>query len=120
MDTPYPKPEPRPPKKRVPLKRSPLKRNYKPTGELSLMKTIHAHLKGKCELTGAYLPFDVKNFVHVLSKGSRPDLRLNRMNIIHATFDFHYLYDNSSKEKTLKAFPQAEYIYDLKQKLKSI
>lgn len=90
----------------------------KATGELELFKSIHQSLNGKSELTGNYLPFNVKNFIHCFSKGSRPDLRLNETNIVHGEYRAHWLYDNDTKENLLKEFPKAILIYQRKEIVK--
>ncbi len=114
-----PKPEPRKKKPKTFLKRTPIKKSFrKATGELIFFKTRYIELKGKSQLTDKWLPFDIKHFAHVLSKGSRPDLRLNRNNIVHAEFDFHFSYDNNSKAETLKLYPQSTWVFDLREKLK--
>lgn len=102
-----------------PLKRrNALKRVYKPTGELALFKQIYEELEGISQITQHWLPFDVKNFIHILGKKAYPKFRLYKDNIVHGEYDFHHLYDNSSKKKALKEFPQAEWIYNKKQTLK--
>lgn len=129
-----PKPSPSPKKKRKPLRRTAIKKTFtrkqifrfitpkkkprKPTGELNLFKKIYDKLDGKSQLTGNWLRFNVCNFVHVLSKGAAPNMRLHEDNIVHAEFEFHFMYDNASKERTLKSYPQAIWIYKLKEKIK--
>jgi hypothetical protein len=117
--SPDPKPERRVKKVRVPLKRTRIKQKLRePTGELKLFLHIYAKVRGKSQLTGEALKFSVGNFVHVLSKGSAGNMRLDEENIVHAEFDFHHMYDNCSKEVTLKKYPQAAWIYELKEKMK--
>lgn len=113
--TPHPKQEPR--FKKPPL---PINKFKAATGELILFRKIHQELNGKSQITGKYLPFDVKNFFHILSKGARPDLRLERENVGHGEFLFHWFYDNRSKEAVLQRFPKSEWVYQKKEHLKSI
>lgn len=133
---PQPKPEKTPKKEKKPLKRTPLKRSQKPlkrtplkkvalvkkakspSGEYELFLKIYAEQKGKCEITGKQIPFDVWSFMHVLSKKAYPSFRLKRENIMMVDRKIHELYDNSSQEKLLEAFPQAIVVYERKQQLK--
>lgn len=118
-----------PPKKtRQPIKRSqkPLKRSgirpkpRKPTGEIVAMRAAYARDRGICRVTGKPIEFSPSCMMHVVGKGARPDLRLNIDNILTVVYRFHFLYDNSSKEKTLKEFPGSEWVWELKQKMKEI
>lgn len=95
------------------------KKNIRSKGEYLLFTHIYKELSGRSEVTGKYLPFNVKNFAHLLSKGSRPDLRLLRENIVHCEFEIHFSFDNDTKENTLKKFPNVEWMYDMKEQLKS-
>lgn len=133
---PYPKSLSYPKKARKFLKRTPLKRGKvylkrtaigrtvikkkprKPTGELPLFIKIYVELGGICQVTKKWIPFDVWSFMHILSKGAYESLRLKKKNILMVDKRIHDLYDNSSKEKLLKEFPEAIIIYELKQKLK--
>lgn len=90
----------------------------KATGELKLFKEIYEEVKGICQVTGRHIPFNVSNFSHVLSKGAYPSLRLYRPNIVHVHPDVHYHYDNSDKATTLGKYPNAEFMYELKDKLR--
>lgn len=102
-----------------PLKRrNALKRVYKPTGELALFKQIYEERGKKCEITGAYIPFRVSSFMHILSKGGYPKFRLNPENIMHVRVHIHHLYDNCGQDKLLTAYPSAWRIYEKKQQLK--
>jgi hypothetical protein len=112
---PYPKQEPKFKKQAAPIKRVRAE-----TGELALFKQIHRELNGKSQITGKYLVFDVKNFAHIISKGARVDLRLNKENILHCEYEFHWLYDNRSKEAVLQRFPSSAWVFEKKQTLKSI
>lgn len=110
---------PDPKKYREPKQKKGLKQKFpEPTGELALFKKIHAALNGKSELTDKYLPFNVKHFIHCLSKGSREDLRLEAGNIVHGEYRAHWLYDNSIKSELLKEFPRATLIYERKANMK--
>lgn len=90
----------------------------KSTGELKMFLKIYAERKGKCEITGELIKFDVNNFAHILSKGAYPSFRLNPDNIAHVKPDIHRYYDGSDKETLLKHFPEAEVIYQKKVILK--
>lgn len=90
----------------------------KTTGEYQLFLSIYAERKGICEITGKSLKFDVGCFAHILSKGAYPSYRLNPDNIIMMDKEIHDLYDNRSKEKLLDKFPEAQIIYDKKDKLR--
>lgn len=90
----------------------------KPTGELKLFLQIYASRKGKCEITGHTIPFNISSFMHILSKGAYPSLRLNPNNIMMVVADIHYLYDNGSKDLLLTKYPSAKIIYDRKEELK--
>lgn len=90
----------------------------KPTGELKLFLQIYAERKGKCEITGYTIPFNVRSFMHVLSKGAYPSLRLKADNIIMVQTDIHDLYDNRDKDLLLTKYPSAKIIYEKKEKLK--
>lgn len=91
----------------------------KPTGELQLFMIIYAECKGVCQITKKQIPFDVSSFMHILSKGSYPSLRLERTNILMVDKRIHDLYDNQGKEKLLRQFPEASIIYELKDELRS-
>jgi hypothetical protein len=86
----------------------------KPTGELKLFLQIYAERKGKCEITGYTIPFNVRSFMHVLSKGAYPSLRLKADNIIMVQTDIHDLYDNRDKDMLLTKYPSAKIIYEKK------
>lgn len=90
----------------------------KPTGELRLFQKIYAEVNGVCEITGVFLPFNVNNFAHILSKGAYPSMRLSRANVMHVDPRIHHLYDCGSKEDLLKEFPDAAIIYERKRDLK--
>ena len=143
MFNPQPKPEPKEKKTQKPLKRTPLKRSQtalkrtplkksvtllkrtaikqkpkKASGEFELFLKIYADQKGICEITHRQIEFDVWCFMHILGKKAYPKFRLKRENIMMVDKRIHDLYDNSSKDKLLDAFPQAEIIYENKDKLK--
>lgn len=88
------------------------------SGEAKLFVEIYKELKGRCEISGEYLTYDPKNFMHILSKGSRPDLRLSRDNVRHVKFEYHYGYDNVPKDIFLKEYPEAAIIYEWKEEAK--
>jgi hypothetical protein len=83
-----------------------------------LFLKIYEETKGRCEVTGQWQPFNPKNFAHLIAKGSRPDLRLVRENVAHVLFDIHYAYDSLGKEALLEQYPEAQLMYDRKEKLK--
>lgn len=89
-----------------------------PTGEYALFLSIYSERKGICEITGEQIKFDVNNFAHILSKGAYGKYRLNPFNITHIKPEIHHLYDNSDKETLLKYYPEAQIIYDRKERLK--
>lgn len=90
----------------------------KTTGELELFKKIYEDRNQTCQITGQWISFSVHSFAHILSKGTRPDLRLNPDNIIMCVPEFHHAFDNEGREKTLKKYPQALWVYEKKEKLK--
>jgi hypothetical protein len=90
----------------------------KATGELKLFMKIYAEKNGICDITKEFIPFNVSNFIHILSKGAYNKFRLYEKNIIHAKPRIHHLYDCSDKESLLKEFPEAEIIYTKKEALK--
>ena len=90
----------------------------KTTGEKELFLRIYAERNGTCEVTGQQIKYDVNNFAHILSKGAYPKFRLLPENIIHVHPDVHHYYDNSDKETLLKHYPEAEVIYQKKERLK--
>lgn len=103
----------------TPIRRSTIaQKPRKATGELKLFMKIFAERKGMCEITGKQIPFDVKNFAHILSKGAYGSFRLNPDNIIHVLPEIHDLYDNSDKETLLSRFPGAAIIYEKKDELR--
>lgn len=89
-----------------------------PTGEYALFLSIYTERKGICEVTGEQIKFDVNNFAHILSKGAYGKYRLNPFNIAHVKPEIHHLYDCSDKETLLKHYPEAEVIYERKERLK--
>jgi len=103
---------------------TPIKRksfNTKPkkaTGELELFRKLWQERGNRCQITGKVLEFSVWNFMHILSKGAYKGYRLNPDNILIVHPKVHDLYDNSSKEKLLREYPQAAMIYELKDKLR--
>lgn len=89
-----------------------------PTGELKLFLEIYSERKGICEVTGEQIKFNVNNFAHILSKGAYGKYRLNPFNIAHVKPEIHHLYDNRGKEALLSNYPEAEVIYERKERLK--
>lgn len=89
-----------------------------PTGELKLFKEIFIERKGICQITGDKIEFHPMCFMHILSKGSHPSLRLIKKNIYMVIPEIHDLYDNGSMEHLLSMYPKAKIIYELKEELK--
>lgn len=92
----------------------------KPTGEADLFKCLFIERGMKCQITGKPLLFDVNSFAHILGKGAWPSFRLNPNNILMVLPEIHHLYDNSSREKLLAKYPEAEIIYTMKDKLRAL
>ncbi len=110
---------PQPKKYSQPKEKKGLKqKERKPTGELELFKRLYEKRKGLCGITNVWVPFHVESFMHVLSKGAYPSFRLEEFNIVLVQREIHRLYDNSSREKLLEKYPEAEVIYYLKDMLK--
>jgi len=101
-------------------KKSTLKsKPYKATGEKELFESIYESRNKRCEVTGQYIgAFDVWCFAHLLSKKAYPSYRLNPANIILCLREIHLLYDNSSREKLLEAYPQAIIMFEKKDALR--
>lgn len=91
----------------------------KPTGELALFKEIWRDRLHISEVSGKPIRFfNVACFAHVVSKGSRPDLRLNPLNIILLTPQEHDLYDNHTHK--LQGLPEWGWVFELKLFMKSL
>lgn len=89
-----------------------------PTGELELFKRLYEERNQTCQLTGKWIAFDVNCFAHILGKGSHGKFRLNPDNILMVDKRIHQLYDHEGRDKLLAEFPEAEVIYELKEKLR--
>ena len=90
----------------------------KKTGELELFKEIWAERPHKCSVCGEVLPvFTVRFFAHVLSKGSRPDLRLEKENILIMCYPHHWTYDHATNRAVDD--PLYNKVFELKEKLKN-
>ena len=70
------------------------------------------------ELTGAALPNEPSawNFAHILPKGTYPELRLNKDNILLLTDSEHYTIDHETHKA--KVHPQLKRFFELQQELK--
>lgn len=88
------------------------------SGEMAVFLEIYQERGKRCEISGEELPFNPKHFMHILSKGTRPDLRLNKENIRLVKFEYHYGYDHVPKDIFLSEYPEAEIIYKWKEEMK--
>src|SRR3990167_8942930 len=110
---------PHPKKYSQPKLKTGIKQKIKePTGELKVFKEIYVERVGKCQVTGEKILFHPISFMHILSKGSNPRLRLRKENIYMVIPEIHDLYDNGSREHLISIYPKAKKIYELKEKLK--
>jgi len=103
----------------------PPKRKYKPTGELLVFQSVFIRQRGICAVTGRkFASFEETspiNYMHILSKGAYPSLRLLDRNILLVVADVHDKYDNRGNDKLYESYPKEkiDYIFELKQDLKS-
>lgn len=102
-----------------PLPRKALSKKRSKTGELEVFVQIFEERRGRSEITGDSLIFDVRCFAHVLNKDVYERWRLNKMNILLVESRFHTLYDHSTKDKALIEFPNCEWVYLYHDKLKA-
>lgn len=85
----------------------------KKTGELDFMKKIWSikfgsiEDNGRCEECDIPIKFAPAHCCHILSKGSRPDLRLVEENIVILCFNHHQQLDFGDK-KSLKIWDRLE------------
>jgi hypothetical protein len=99
---PDPKPEKAIKKKACALKRTPSKNKRKPTGELAVFKEIAEERDHQCEVQdcGTWIAkLSPENFHHDKTKGSHPELKLDKTNIKIVCFDCHYTIHNIKKLK---------------------
>ncbi len=93
----------------------------KKTGELNFMKSVWANkygsldVFGQCQECRINIPFSPYHVCHVLSKGSRPDLRLNEDNIIILCSEHHDQLDAGKYPERMLIAP---IIAKIKQKFK--
>lgn len=92
-------------------------KNKKPTGELELFKKIYEE-RGPYSQVAPFdeVPFDVRCFSHILSKGAYPSERLNPDNIVIKTPAQHDMWHNKYHE--LKALPEWQWVLKKEQELK--
>lgn len=85
----------------TPIKKNPIKYRRKKTGEKELFLAIWEERKHICNTCGRYLGEEplVHYFSHIKSKGSHPELRLDKDNIELLCFDCHFDHEFNSKEK---------------------
>lgn len=100
----------------------PIKYFKKPTGELELFNQIWNSRPHVSQISGQKLfdkshKFWINQFMHVRGKGADPSNRLNRENIILATWEEHYNYD-FHKHK-VKDKPEWRWVFELFNKIKS-
>ena len=93
----------------------------KPSGELEVFKEIWDERHHVSELSGKPLgKFNVCYFSHIISKGSRPDLRGSKENIMLMTFDEHQLWEFGTKEQMANSGIDFSKAYERKEKIKNI
>jgi len=86
--------------------------------ELDFFKGIWRSRPHRSEISGQLiLNFSPVNFSHVLTKGSRPDLRLNDLNIVLMTFQEHQNWEFHAHKLIDK--PEWKWVFLLKDYLKS-
>lgn len=95
----------------------------KPTGEYELFKHIGATREHKCFICKKPLHFlTVSNFMHVIPKKQREDLRLAEENIVIGCHDFesscHDVWDKQPRSK-IKDNPMWAPMFALEEKLKT-
>lgn len=96
-----PKPEKREPKAKKPIPKVSDKRQGG-SGELILFKAIWSTRPHRCEVTKKVIKdFDIRCFMHVLSKGAYPAFRLLDKNILLVTPEIHNEYDNGDRSAPL-------------------
>jgi len=88
----------------------------KSTGELEIFKSIYEERGPYSQISGQWIPFDVRCFSHVLSKGSYPSLRLEKRNIILKTAQEHDAWH--TQRHKLKHLPEWQWFFELEQQLK--
>lgn len=84
-------------------KQSPIKKKIpKATGELALFQAIWNTRPHICQVSGNPIKeFDVRCFMHVLSKKAYPAYRLFDKNILLVTPDIHHEYDCGDRSKPI-------------------
>lgn len=117
----------RPPKSKKPLRRTGIKKKFPKASGEAVIFTMIANTRGnKCQVCGKQIiEFGAGNFSHLLSKGTRPDLRLNPKNILIMCFNMngsgcHNRYDTIAESKLLEAnYKMWKPIFELRDKLKT-
>lgn len=125
----YDKPEPKKKSKyRIPYKKRKkvYTKTYKSTDEVDedektekdIFLEIWEEREHVSELTGAALTSEplAQYFAHILPKGTYPELRLKKDNIILVTLDEHYQIDHQTHKA--KEHPQLKRFFELQQQLK--
>jgi hypothetical protein len=93
----------------------------KPSGELELFKKIWSERPHVSEISGKPLgKFNVCYFSHVISKGSRPDLRDLKENILLMTFEEHQLWEFGTRQQIADSGIDFSKAYERKEKIKNI
>jgi len=91
----------------------------KVTGELKLFKSIWQERPHKCEVCDKKLDwFNVTYFMHLLSKGSHPNMRLEKDNIAIGCYNCHFTLDHETHKA--KADPRYEEIFNKIEELRTI
>lgn len=86
--------------------------------ELAFFVEIWRERIHKSEISGTLLMnFEPCYFSHVIPKGSRPDLRLNKLNIVLMTYEEHQLWEFSRHKLVEK--PEWKWVFDLMEFLKT-
>jgi len=117
---PQPKPEPRVKTPYKGIKKTAIKQTItSPSGKREFFRDIFNKCGGLCMITEK--PFPMNNsysYMHVLSHGGYDRFEFYEKNVLFVNPRIHVLYDCNDKEGLLKEFPEAAWIYDLKEILK--
>jgi len=85
--------------------------------ELDFFKEIWRERSHYSEVSGEYLGvFSPVYFSHLLTKGSHPELRLDKENILLMTFEEHRLWENYQHK--IKDIPMWDKVFKQRDKLK--
>jgi len=115
--TPCPKAEPKPKKVYAGLKRTALKKKWpEPKGKREFFRSIWEKCGGLCMVTGHPFPMNSSySYMHVLAHGPFERFEFYEKNVLFVNPRIHTLYDNVGKTKLLEEFPEAAWIFDLKE-----